>query len=61
MIYDPNPQKALRENVTRQNINTHRKAIESCKATSLTSKMTFAMPEATRDGPANSGSTDTKH
>jgi len=28
LIYDPNPQKALRENVTRQNINAHRKAIE---------------------------------
>jgi len=31
MIYDPNPQKALRENVTRQNINAHRKAIEDKK------------------------------
>jgi len=31
MIYDPNPQKAFRENVTRQNINTHRKAIEGKK------------------------------
>ncbi len=31
MIYDPNPQKAFRENVTRQNINAHRKAIEDKK------------------------------
>jgi hypothetical protein len=31
LIYDPNPQKAFRENVTRQNINAHRKAIEDKK------------------------------
>jgi hypothetical protein len=31
LIYDPNPQKALRENVTRNNINAHRKAIEDKK------------------------------
>lgn len=31
MIYDPNPQKAFRENVTRQSINAHRKAIEDKK------------------------------
>jgi hypothetical protein len=31
LIYDPNPQKALRENVTRKNINAHRKAIEDKK------------------------------
>lgn len=31
MIYDPNPQKALRENVTRRNINAHRQAIEDKK------------------------------
>jgi hypothetical protein len=28
LIYDPNPQKAMRENVTRNNINAHRQAIE---------------------------------
>ena len=28
LIYDPNPQKAMRENVTRKNINAHRQAIE---------------------------------
>ncbi len=31
LIYDPNPQKAMRENVTRNNINAHRKAIEDKK------------------------------
>ena len=31
LIYDPNPQKALRENVTRKNINAHRQAIEDKK------------------------------
>jgi chromosome segregation ATPase len=31
LIYDPNPQKALRENVTRNDINAHRKAIEDKK------------------------------
>jgi len=31
LIYDPNPQKALRENVTRKNINAHRQAIENKK------------------------------
>jgi chromosome segregation ATPase len=31
LIYDPNPQKALRENITRKDINAHRKAIEDKK------------------------------
>jgi hypothetical protein len=31
LIYDPNPQKALRENATRNDINAHRKAIEDKK------------------------------
>jgi DNA repair exonuclease SbcCD ATPase subunit len=31
LIYDPNPQKAMRENVTRKNINAHRQAIEDKK------------------------------
>lgn len=31
LIYDPNPQKAMRENVTRKNINARRKAIEDKK------------------------------
>ena len=31
LIYDPNPQKAMRENVTRSNINAHRQAIEDKK------------------------------
>src|SRR5882762_4946174 len=31
LIYDPNPQKAMRENVTRKDINAHRKAIEDKK------------------------------
>jgi hypothetical protein len=31
LIYDPNPQKAMRENVTRNNINAHRQAIEDKK------------------------------
>src|SRR5882762_5965161 len=31
LIYDPNPQKALRENVTRNEINAHRKAISDKK------------------------------
>jgi chromosome segregation ATPase len=31
LIYDPNPQKAFRENVTRHNINAHRRAIEDKK------------------------------
>ncbi len=31
LIYDPNPQKAMRENVTRNNINGHRQAIEDKK------------------------------
>lgn len=31
LIYDPNPQKALRENVTRKDINAHRQAIEDKK------------------------------
>jgi len=31
LIYDPNPQKAMRENVTRKNINAHRQAIEEKK------------------------------
>jgi hypothetical protein len=30
-IYDPNPQKAMRENVTRNNVNAHRQAIEEKK------------------------------
>jgi hypothetical protein len=31
LVYDPNPQKAMRENVTRKNINAHRQAIEDKK------------------------------
>jgi len=31
LIYDPNPQKALRENVTRNNINAHHRAVEDKK------------------------------
>ena len=31
LIYDPNPQKAMRENVTRKNINAKRQAIEDKK------------------------------
>jgi DNA repair exonuclease SbcCD ATPase subunit len=31
VIYDPNPQRAMRENVTRKNINAHRQAIEDKK------------------------------
>lgn len=31
LVYDPNPQKAMRENVTRKNINDHRQAIEDKK------------------------------
>jgi hypothetical protein len=31
LIYDPNPQKAMRENVTRKNIDSHRQAIEDKK------------------------------
>ena len=31
LIYDLNPQKALRENVTRNNINAHRTAVEDKK------------------------------
>jgi hypothetical protein len=31
LIYDPNPQKAMRENVTRKNINAHRQALEDKK------------------------------
>lgn len=31
LIYDPNPQKAMRQNVTRKDINAHRQAIEDKK------------------------------
>jgi septal ring factor EnvC (AmiA/AmiB activator) len=31
LVYDPNPQKAMREDVTRKNINAHRQAIEDQK------------------------------
>lgn len=31
LVNDPNPQKALRENVTRKNLNAHRQAIEDKK------------------------------
>jgi hypothetical protein len=31
LIYDPNPQKAMRENVTRKDVNSHRQAIDDKK------------------------------